>query len=86
MKVQDHVEVFHSQSISLIMSGYPKQNNLPNSSQPGPTSSQGTSANMQNKGKKTITSVLSAASKEFMTTNEVKTAKNYLTGKSQSSI
>ena len=81
MKVQGHVEVFHSQSISLIMSGYPKQNNLPNSSQPGPTSSQGTAANMQNKGKKTITSVLSAASKEFMTTNEVKTAKNYLTGK-----
>ena len=63
------------------MSGYPKQSPLPTLSHPSHTASQGTTVNMQNKEKKSITSVLSAASKEVMTTKEVKTAKNYLTGK-----
>ena len=79
--IQDYVDAFYSQSISMTMSGYPKQNPLPNLSHTSPTYSQVTTANMQNKEKKTITSVLSAASKEVLTTKEVKTAKNYLTGK-----
>ena len=63
------------------MSGYPKQSPSPNLSLPSPTSRQVTTANMPNKERKTITSVLSAASKEFMKTKEVKAAKNYLTEK-----
>ena len=62
------------------MSRYPKQSPSPNLSFSSPTSSQVTTANMPNKERKTITSVLSAASKEVLTTKEVKAAKSYLTG------
>ena len=80
VKFQVYFDAYDSQNESITMSDYPKQNYSPNLSRPSPTSSQVTTANMPNKERKTITSVLSAASKEVMTSKEVKTAKNYLTG------